>query len=303
MTVRHFVRLADLSRDELLQILQRASELKQQQKRGEPHATCANKTLAMIFELHSTRTRVSFETGISQLGGSAIFLSPADSQLGRGEPIADTAKVLSQMVDIVMVRAQKHRSIEEFARNSSVPVINGMSDELHPCQVLADLQTYVDARGPIQGRTVAFIGDGYNMCQSYMEAAHVLDFKLRIAHPLDYGPSGCYQDAFRVNVSYSNSPQEAVVDADLVVTDVWSSMGHESEGSDRLKAFEGFQVTERLLDRAKQDTLFMHCLPAHRGEEVNETVLDDPRSVVWEEAGNRLHSQKALMEFLLASAT
>ena len=296
---RHFLRLSDFSLAELTKILDRAMELKSKQQRGISHLTCAGKTLAMIFELKSTRTRVAFETGIAQLGGYSVFLSPTDTQLGRGEPIADTARVLSEMVDIVMIRAEYQATIDEFANYSENPVINGLSEELHPCQLLADLQTFIELRGAIQDKRVAFVGDGFNMCHSYMEASSIFGFQLHVAHPDQFGPQEKFIEQYGCNVAYTQDPKEAIADADLVVTDVWSSMGHEGEQGDRERAFEGFQITENLLELAKPDVLFMHCLPAHRGEEVNATILDDPRSVVWQEAGNRLHSQKALMECLL----
>lgn len=294
---RHFLRLSDFSANELQKLIDRAIELKRRQREGSPPLTCANKTLAMIFELSSTRTRVAFETGIAQLGGQSIFLSPRDTQLGRGEPIKDTARVLAKMVDIVMIRATDQSTIDEYAHHSDIPVINGMSDELHPCQLLADLMTIVEAQGDIEGRQIAFIGDGYNMCQSFIEASGVFGFRLKVATPPDYRPSAKYL-VCNNRVEFVDLPESAVRDADVVVTDVWSSMGHEDD-TDRIKAFGGFQVTSDLLDQAKDDAIFLHCLPAHRGEEVDEFVLDDPRSLVWEESGNRLHSQKALMEFLL----
>lgn len=294
---RHFLRLRDFSVDELNNLIERAIELKRLRHDGSPHQTCANKTLAMIFELSSTRTRVAFEAGIAQLGGQSIFLSPRDTQLGRGEPIKDTARVLAKMVDIVMIRAKDQATIDEYARHSDIPVINGMSNELHPCQLLADIMTIVESQGEIEGREVAFVGDGYNMCQSFIEASTIFGFDLKVATPLDYRPSAKYVKCSN-HVEFMDSPSDAVLNADVVVTDVWSSMGHE-EDTHRVKAFDGFQITSNLLDKAKHDAIFLHCLPAHRGEEVDEYVLDDPRSLVWEESGNRLHSQKALMEFLL----
>ena len=298
---RHFLKLRDLTTSEAHSIIERALQLKCMQQEGTAHLTCANKTLAMIFERSSTRTRVAFEAGMAQLGGHALFLSHTDTQLGRGEPIEDTARVLSRMVDLVMIRARKQATIESFAEHASIPVINGMSDELHPCQLLADIMTYIEHRGPIQGRQVAFIGDGYNLCQSFMEAATVFDFQLRVATPTDYRPNDEYVDRFNRNVQFVDSAVEAAADVDLLVTDVWSSMGHEDD-SERKTAFKDLQVTSALLDQAGPEVLFMHCLPAHRGEEVDHQVLDDDRSVVWEEAGNRLHSQKALMEFLLEAS-
>ena len=293
---RHFLRLSDFTVDELNGLIERAIELKRLLQHASPHQTCANKTLAMIFELSSTRTRVAFEAGMAQLGGQSIFLSPRDTQLGRGEPIQDTARVLAKMVDIVMIRAKKQSTIDEYARHSDIPVINGMSNELHPCQLLADIMTIVEAQGEIEGRKIAFVGDGYNMCQSFIEASGIFGFHLKIATPPDYRPSTKY--CSYNNVEFVESPVDAVKNSDVVVTDVWSSMGHEND-TDRIKSFDGFQVTSKLLDHANQEAILLHCLPAHRGEEVDESVLDDPRSSVWEESGNRLHSQKALMEFLL----
>ena len=295
--VRHFLRLSDLSVNELQSLIGRAIELKRLQLQGSTLQSCSQKTLAMIFEQSSTRTRVAFETGMAQLGGQSIFLSPRDTQLGRGEPIKDTARVLAKMVDIVMIRAKQQSTIDEYAGFSEIPVINGMSNELHPCQLLADIMTIVEAKGEIEGRQVAFVGDGYNMCQSFIEASRLLGFDLRVATPIDYQPSAKYLTCSK-RVDFVNSPADAVRDADVVVTDVWSSMGHEDD-TDRIKAFDGFQITSSLLDQAKSDAIFLHCLPAHRGEEVDDFVLDDPRSAVWEESGNRLHSQKALIEFLL----
>ena len=296
MKTRHFLSLFDLEPSQLKRIIGRAIELKQLQRQRKEHRTCSGYLLGMIFELSSTRTRVAFEAGIYQLGGSSIFLSPVDTQLGRGEPIEDTARVLSRMVDIVMIRAKKHESIARFAEYSSVPVINGMSNTLHPCQLLADIQTFVEHRGSIQGKRVAFVGDGYNMCNSYIEAAVQFDFELLVATPSNHAPEIPTRASSHVTIH--TDPTEAVTGADLVVTDVWSSMGHEDD-KERANEFDGYQVTSELLDKANTDCLFFHCLPAHRGEEVDEFVLDDSRSVVWDEAGNRLHSQKALMEFLL----
>ena len=292
---RHFLRLRDCSRAELQSIFSRGIELKQD--RYATSSVCKGRTLGMIFELNSTRTRVAFETGFAQLGGNTLFLNANDLQLGRGEPVEDSARVISSMVDLVMIRSLSQDKIDTFAAHSNVPVINGMSSELHPCQMLADLQTFTEIRGSIEGQIVTFIGDGYNMCLSYIEAAQIFDFELRICTPPGHRPNPLCVSSSR-NVQLIDCPRDAVQDADLVVTDVWSSMGH--EGEERLAAFEGLQVTEKLLDLASPNVVFMHCLPAHRGEEVNTTVLDDPRSYVWQEAENRLHSQKALMEFLLS---
>jgi len=295
---RDFLSLLDCSAEELAGLVARAKELKSLQREGKLHQPLKGRTLAMIFQQHSTRTRVAFEAGMSQLGGHAIVLMPEDSQLGRGEPVEDTAKVLSAMVDAVSIRTSSHDDVVRFAAAAEVPVINAMTARYHPCQLLADVQTFEELRGPISERTVAFVGDGYNMCHSYINAARQWGFHLKIACPEGYRPdpevlAGCN------GVSLVESAREAVEGADLVVTDVWSSMGHEAETVRRREAFAPYQVNEALLDSAPRDVIFMHCLPAHRGEEVSDSLLDDPRSVVWQEAGNRLHSQKALLEFLL----
>ena len=298
MSVKNFLSLMDFSRGDLEQIVERASELKRLHESGIQHRPLDGKTMAMIFELKSTRTRVAFETGMHQLGGHAIFLRPDETQLGRGEPIEDTAHVLSSLVDIVMLRVRDHTDISRFAAASSVPVINGMSDRFHPCQLLADMQTFVERRGSIRDQSVAFIGDGYNMCNSYILASSQFNFDLAISTPTEFRPD---EDIIDDNnrARWVATPEEAVSGANLVVTDVWSSMGRENERSERREAFRGFQVNADLLDNADANALFMHCLPAHRGEEISDDLLDDPRSVVWEEAGNRLHSQKALLEFML----
>ncbi|MCZ6854205.1 MAG: ornithine carbamoyltransferase [Gammaproteobacteria bacterium] len=298
MAKRDFLSLLDFAPEELNQLIERAGTLKQEFRSGGSEQPLKGRTAAMLFQLNSTRTRVAFEAGMSQLGGHAITLNSEDTQMGRGEPITDMARVLSEMVDIVVVRTIKHADVIEFAEAASIPVINAMTSLLHPCQLLADVQTFEELRGPIQGKTVAFIGDGYNMCHSYINASRQWGFNLRIASPEGYRPDPQIL-ASTNNVTLVDSPQEAVENADLLVTDVWASMGHEAEERDRRSTFASYQITETLLDQAKKDALFMHCLPAKRGEEVNETVLDDPRSVVWQEAGNRLHSQKALLEFLL----
>lgn len=302
MSIRHFLSMFDCTPAELDQIIQRAIQLKQQRQQDTPHPTLQGKMLGMIFEKASTRTRISFETGIFQLGGNAIFLSPRDTQLGRGEPLADSARVMSSMLDLIMIRTFAHSGLEEFASHSSVPVINALSDDSHPCQLLADVQTFVEQRGSIAGKTVAWVGDGNNMCNSYIEAAMQFDFQLRVACPMGYEPSAqlLAQAGERVEIIYD--PTKAVEGVHLVSTDVWASMGQEEEAKQRALAFEGYQVTEELLDKAAEDVLFMHCLPAHRGEEISHTLLDDPRSVVWQQAENRLHAQKALMEFLLVHA-
>ena len=300
MAPRHFLTLADFSSAELCAVIDQAIALKATHRSGTEPPTMAGRVLGMIFEKSSTRTRVSFESGMAQMGGSAIFLSPADTQLGRGEPIEDTARVLSRMVDIIMVRTYAHTKLEAFAAHSRVPVINALTDEFHPCQVLADVQTFVEHRGAIAGRRVAWIGDGNNMCQSYIEAARLFDFELRIACPPGYEPAAEVLAAAGSQVQLGHVPAAAVAGADLVVTDVFTSMGQEAEQQQRITAFADFQVDHELIAQAAPDALFMHCLPAHRGEEVSAELIEDSRySVVWDEAENRLHSQKALMRFLL----
>lgn len=301
MSVRHFLTLNDLTPDELRFLIQRSGELKSLFKRGEVFEPLKNRVLGMIFEKSSTRTRVSFEAGMMQLGGGAIFLSPRDTQLGRGEPIEDSARVLSQMVDAVMIRTFEHEKIETFAEYSTVPVINALTDDYHPCQLLADMQAYQEARGSIQGKTVTWIGDGNNMCNSYINAAMLYDFKLNIACPEGFEPMAELLTKAGNRVNIMRDPVEAVENSHLVTTDVWASMGQEEEADDRIRVFESLQVSPALMDKAHKEAVFMHCLPAHRGEEVSMDMLDDPRSVVWEQAGNRLHAQKALLEFLLCS--
>jgi ornithine carbamoyltransferase len=299
MPVRHFLTLLDLSTEELQGLMRRAIELKAKQRAGELYQPLRGKILGMVFEKSSTRTRVSFEAGMSQLGGDAIFLSPRDTQLGRGEPIEDTARVLSRMVDIIMIRTYEHEKLERFAAHSRVPVINALTDRCHPCQLLADIQTYIEHRGDIRGKTVAWIGDGNNMCNSYMGAAKQFDFKLNVAAPKGYEPAADVIACAAGHVEVSNEPAAAARGSDLVVTDVWASMGQEEEQAARAQAFAAFQVDAKLMRLAAKDALFMHCLPAHRGEEVSAEVIDGPQSVVWDEAENRLHAQKALMELLL----
>ncbi len=299
MVPRHFLNLLDFSKDELQTLIARAIELKAMQKAGQCPELFKNKVLAMLFEKSSTRTRVSFETAMAQCGGSAMFLSPSNTQLGRGEPIEDTARVLSSMVDCIMVRTYANEKIELFAEYSKVPVINALTDKFHPCQLLADIQTYIEHRGSIQGKKVAWIGDGNNMCHSYIQAARQFDFSLAIATPAEYQPDVDIVARAEGHVRIENDPVLAVTDADLVSTDVWASMGQEQEQIQRVKIFEPYQVNSWLMSQAKPDALFMHCLPAHRGEEVTADVIDGRQSVVWEQAENRLHSQKALLEFLL----
>jgi ornithine carbamoyltransferase len=299
MSVRHFLSLLDLSPAELAALMQRAIELKDIRNRSDRHMPLVGKTLAMIFEKASTRTRVSFESGMNQLGGGSMFLSPRDTQLDRGEPVEDTARVISRMVDVIVIRANTHAMIERFAAHSKAPVINALSDLHHPCQLLADIQTWIEHRGGVQGRTAAWIGDGNNVCHSWIEAARQFGFHLRIATPKGYEPNAGITKAAGTSVTLTNEPKTATQGADLVVTDTWASMGQEEEKAARTKAFAGFTVDAALMKLAKSDALFMHCLPAYRGYEVAAEVIDGPQSVVWDEAENRLHVQKALLEYLL----
>jgi len=299
--MRHFLTLKDLSASELSVLIQRAIVLKRMHNDGEIYEPLKNKVLAMIFEKSSTRTRVSFESAMIQFGGGSIFLSPNDTQLGRGEPIEDSARVISSMVDVVMIRTFEHEKVEQFAKYSSVPVINALTDDYHPCQLLADMQTYVEHRGTIEGKTVTWVGDGNNMCHSYINAAEQFGFKLNIATPTGYEPDAKIVAASSASVSLFNNVNDAASQSDLIVTDVWASMGQEEEQKKREIAFADFQVNNAVMALANKDALFMHCLPAHRGEEVSADVIDGPQSVVWDEAENRLHAQKALLEFLQAN--
>jgi len=299
MSVRHFLTLLDLSPAELNGLIDRAITLKAMHRRQEPHDFFHGKTLGMIFEKSSTRTRVSFEVAMNHFGGASIFLSPRDTQLGRGEPIEDSARVLSRMVDAVMIRTFSHSTVETFAAHSAVPVINALTDDFHPCQLLADIQTYVEQRGSIQGKRVAWIGDGNNMCNSYINAARQFDFELVVSCPEGFEPRADLVERERGRVTIERDPGKAAEGAQLLVTDVWASMGQEEEQASREQAFADYQVSPALMDRAAPEALFMHCLPAHRGEEISHDMLDDPRAVVWDEAENRLHAQKALLEFLL----
>ena len=302
MSARHFLSLMDCTPDELVGLIRRGMELKDLRNRGVLFEPLKNRVLGMIFEKASTRTRLSFEAGMIQLGGQAIFLSPRDTQLGRGEPIGDAAIVMSRMLDAVMIRTFAHSTLTEFAANSRVPVINGLSDDLHPCQLLADMQTYQEHRGSIKGKTVAWVGDGNNMCNSYIEAAMQFDFQLRVACPEGYEPNATFLAAAGERVQVVRDPRAAVAGAPRVSTDVWASMGQEDEAAQRIKLFQPYQVNRALLDAAADDVLFLHCLPAHRGEEISEDLLDDPRSAAWDQAENRLHVQKALLEFLVEPA-
>jgi ornithine carbamoyltransferase len=301
--MKHYLQFQDFTADEYEYLLKRATLIKQKFKGYVTHHTLADRTLAMIFEKASTRTRVSFEAGMYQLGGSVVHLTTGDSQLGRAEPIEDSARVISRMTDLVMIRTFGQDKIERFAAHSRVPVINGLTNEYHPCQILADIFTYIEHRGSIQGKTVAWVGDGNNMANTWLQAANLLGFKVHVSTPSGYGideqlafsgrpfNKDCYQ--------LFSDPQEACKDADLVTTDVWTSMGYEEENEKRKKAFADWCVDLDMMAVAKKDALFMHCLPAHRGEEVQAEVIDGPQSVVWDEAENRMHVQKALMEYLL----
>ncbi len=298
--IKHFLQFKDLSREEFEYLFERTRIIKERFKRYEKYWPLTDRTLVMIFEKASTRTRLSFEAGMQQLGGSAIYLNTRDSQLGRGEPVEDAGQVISRMSDIVMIRTFEQSIIERFAANSRVPVINGLTNEYHPCQIMADIFTYIEHRGCIQGKTVAWIGDSNNMCNTWLQAAEVLDFNVHVSTPPGYEVeperAGLYgTDHFE---SFAD-PMDAVKGADLVTTDVWTSMGFEAENEQRMKAFADWQVDGDMMRAAKADALFMHCLPAHRGEEVAAEVIDGRQSVVWDEAENRLHTQKALMEYLL----
>lgn len=302
MSVRHFLTLKDLTAEELHKIISRAIVMKEEVRQGTAGEPFKNKILGMIFEKSSTRTRVSFEAGMAQMGGSALFLSSRDTQLGRGEPIEDSARVLSRMLNIVMIRTFEHKKIELFAKHSKVPVINALTDDYHPCQLLADIQTYVEKRGDPKGKTVTWIGDGNNMCHSYINAAALCDFKLNIACPEGFDPNPELVKANADRVTLFRDPREAIRASDWIATDVWASMGQEEEQKYREEKFAGYQVDHAMMALANEGAVFMHCLPAHRGEEVSAELLEDETfSVVWDEAENRLHAQKALMEFLLLS--
>jgi ornithine carbamoyltransferase len=299
-TAQHFLQFKDLAREELEHIFARTRWIKERFKRYEQYRPLTDRTLVMIFEKQSTRTRLSFEAGMQQLGGAAIFMPTRDSQLARGEPIEDTAQVISRMCDIVMIRTFEQAMVERFARHSRVPVINGLTDDYHPCQILADIYTYIEHRGAIVGKTVAWIGDANNVCNTWLQAAELLDFNVHVSTPPEY-PLEPRRAALAGTAHYRvfADPLEAARDADLVTTDVWTSMGFEGEVDERKRAFTDWQVDAELMREAKADALFMHCLPAHRGEEVAPEVIDGPQSVVWDEAENRLHTQKALMEYLV----
>lgn len=302
MALRHFLTLMDLSPAELETLMQRAIQLKAEHKARKTSVQFPNHVLGMVFEKASTRTRISFEAGMAHLGGHAIFLSPRDTQLGRGEPVEDSGRVISSMCDIIMVRTFEHSIIERFAAYSSVPVINALTDDHHPCQLLADIQTFIEHRGSIKGKQVAWIGDGNNMCQSYIHAAMQFDFTLKVACPEGFEPRADIVAKAGGRVEIFRDPVDAARGSDLLVTDVWASMGQEEEKAERRRELAGYQINSALMAHANPDALYMHCLPAKRGEEISAELMDNPHTVIWDEAENRLHAQKALMEFLLLEA-
>ncbi|MCE7915464.1 MAG: ornithine carbamoyltransferase [Nitrosomonas sp. PRO4] len=300
MQFKHFLQFSDFSREEYEYLFERARWIKQEFKQYRQYWPLTDRTLAMVFDKNSTRTRLSFEAGMHQLGGTAIYLSSRDTQLGRGEPVEDSARVISRMVDIVMIRTYEHDIIKRFAENSRVPVINGLTDKYHPCQIMSDIFTYTEYRGSIVNKTVAWIGDANNMCNTWLQAAEIFNFKVHVSTPPDYGVSP--EQLELINPAHYEifaHPRKALIGADLVTTDVWTSMGFEEETEQRKRDFADYCVNEEMMSMAQKDALFMHCLPAHRGEEVSAAVLDGPQSVVWDEAENRLHTQKALLEYLL----
>ncbi|KRB89063.1 ornithine carbamoyltransferase [Noviherbaspirillum sp. Root189] len=299
MAIKHFLQFSDFTLDEFEYVIERSRIIKRKFKNYEPHHPLVDRTLVMVFEKNSTRTRLSFEAGMHQLGGAAIYLNTRDSQLGRGEPVEDAAQVMSRMCDIIMVRTFGHDIIDRFAAHSRVPVINGLTNEHHPCQVLADVFTYIEHRGSIKGKTVAWIGDANNMLYSWLQAAQVFDFHVNVSTPKGYEIDQSLVAPSNTNYTFFPAPSDACAGADLVTTDVWTSMGYEEENAARLKAFDGWIVDTEKMKRANAEAIFMHCLPAHRGEEVAADVIDGPQSVVWDEAENRLHVQKALLEYLV----
>jgi len=299
MAIKHYLQFADFSRDEYDYLIERTKIIKHKFKRYEPYHPLTDRTLVMVFEKNSTRTRLSFEAGMHQLGGAAIYLNTRDSQLGRGEPVEDAAQVMSRMCDIIMIRTFGQEIIDRFAANSRVPVINGLTNEHHPCQVFADVFTYIEHRGSVTGKTVAWIGDANNMLYSWLQAAEVFGFHLNVSTPSGYDINPALVSPNHKRHTVFKNPADACEGADLVTTDVWTSMGFEEENAARLKAFDGWIVDAAKMQRANKDALFMHCLPAHRGEEVSAEVIDGPQSVVWDEAENRLHVQKALLEYLV----
>ena len=300
MQVKHFLQFNDFSKEEIQSLFEKTKIIKEKFKTYQKYWPLEDRTLVMIFEKASTRTRLSFESGMHQMGGTAIYLNTRDSQLGRGEPVEDAAQVISRMCDIVMIRTFEQDIIERFAQNSRVPVINGLTNEYHPCQILADIYTYIEKKGSIQGKTVAWIGDSNNVCNTWLQAAELLDFNVHVSTPKGYEVeierAGLYGDD---HFEEFEDPMEAVKGADIVTTDVWTSMGFEAEKKERLKDFADWQVDQEMMQSANNEAIFMHCLPAHRGEEVTAEVIDGPQSVVWDEAENRLHVQKALLEHLL----
>ncbi|MCP5245242.1 MAG: ornithine carbamoyltransferase [Burkholderiales bacterium] len=300
MQLKHFLQFKDFSRDEYEYLFERSRRIKQAFKQYHQYWPLVDRTLAMIFDKSSTRTRLSFEAGMNQLGGAAVYLSTRDTQFGRGEPVEDSARVISRMVDIIMIRTHEHDLLQRFAEHSRVPVINGLTNEYHPCQIMGDIFTYIEHRGDITGRTVAWIGDVNNMCNTWLQAAAIFDFKVHVSTPPGYEIEPALIGLAGVeNYEKFANPQDAVREADLVTTDVWTSMGFEAEAEQRRADFAEFCVDVEMMALAKEDALFMHCLPAHRGEEVAAEVIDGHQSVVWDEAENRLHTQKALMEYLL----
>lgn len=300
MQVKHFLQFNDFSKEEIQSLFEKTKIIKEKFKTYQKYWPLEDRTLVMIFEKASTRTRLSFESGMHQLGGAAIYLNTKDSQLGRGEPVEDAAQVISRMSDVVMIRTFEQEIIERFAQNSRVPVINGLTNEYHPCQILADIFTFIEHRGSIEGKTVAWIGDSNNVCNTWLQAAELLDFNMHVSTPKGYEVeverAGLYDDS---HFEQFENPMDAAKDAHLVTTDVWTSMGYEAEQSERKSVFADWQVDQEMMDVSAKDSLFMHCLPAHRGEEVTSDVIDGPKSVVWDEAENRLHVQKALLEYLL----
>ena len=300
MQVKHFLQFNDFSKEEIQSLFEKTKIIKEKFKTYQKYWPLEDRTLVMIFEKASTRTRLSFESGMHQMGGTAIYLNTRDSQLGRGEPVEDAAQVISRMCDIVMIRTFEQDIIERFAQNSRVPVINGLTNEYHPCQILADIYTYIEKKGSIQGKTVAWIGDSNNVCNTWLQAAELLDFNVHVSTPKGYEVeierAGLYGDD---HFEEFEDPMEAVKGADIVTTDVWTSMGFEAEKKERLKDFADWQVDQEMMQSANNGAIFMHCLPAHRGEEVTAEVIDGPQSVVWDESENRLHVQKALLEHLL----
>ena len=297
--IRHFLRVSDLSYNEIQKLFARSTVLKKQVKEKVYEQELQNRTLILLFEKHSTRTRLSFEVGMQQLGGNSIVLQMRDTQIDRGETIEDAARVISRMCDIIMLRTFEHSKIEAFAKNSTVPLINGLTNEHHPCQVLSDIFTFQEQRGDILGKTISWIGDINNMCASWIEASNIFGFKLHVSSPPQYKHLLEELNISQSNVEYFADPIEACVQSSLITTDVWTSMGFEQEKQERLKTFERWTVDRRKIDAANKDVVFMHCLPAHRGEEVSADVIDGPQSVVWQEAENRLHFQKALLEHLI----